>query len=152
MKKNLHHSKYQNEIRERINSLKPDSKNIWGKMNAAQMLMHCAKILEVPNRKIILPEINFIFKAIGITTKKEMKILNNGIPPNMPTFKAVKVDYDCKFEESKLYLLNTIEEYLKNVSENNLPNEHELFGKMTKYDWGFMQYKHLNHHLKQFNV
>ena len=25
-------------------------------------------------------------------------------------------------------------------------------GKMTKFDWGFLEYKHLHHHLKQFNV
>jgi len=27
-----------------------------------------------------------------------------------------------------------------------------FFGEMKEKDWGFMEYKHLNHHLKQFNV
>jgi len=27
-----------------------------------------------------------------------------------------------------------------------------LFGKMEERDWGFLEYKHLDHHLKQFNL
>ncbi len=121
-------------------------------MNVAQMLCHCNKVLKVPLRKIVLPKTNFLIYAIGNFTKFEMKIFNNGIPPNMPTFRKLIVEENCNFEESREGLMETLDEFIRISNENKLPEKHELFGKMTKKDWGFMEYKHLNHHLKQFGV
>src|SRR5215216_4928211 len=35
-----------NEVKQRIGHLTPDSKRVWGKMNVAQMLAHCAASME----------------------------------------------------------------------------------------------------------
>ncbi len=140
------------EIRTRISHLTENSERKWGKMNSAQMLRHCDRIIQISTGNIILPKINFIVKSIGIMTKKEMKIFNNGIPPNMPTFKTVIITENCNFEKSRESLIRTLEEFLMKVEQNNLLSEHALFGRMNKEDWGFMHYKHLNHHLKQFGL
>nr|WP_262908787.1 hypothetical protein [Chryseobacterium turcicum] len=121
-------------------------------MNVSQMLVHCDLILQIALKKIILPPINFLFKSIGIFVKREIQIFNNGIPRNMPTFKKVIVNFECNFEEAKNNLLKRLDEYQLASKQHILPNKHELFGKMKEKDWGFMEYKHLNHHLKQFNV
>ena len=152
MKKSLFNENDLAEIKVRISLLEVSAKSKWGKMNASQMLCHCDKILQVGLGKIILPKRNFIIKTIGIITKTEMKIFNNGILPNMPTFKEVKVFENCNFEKSRVDLLTTLDEFLEKSEKGNLLSHHELFGKMTKYDWGFLEYKHLNHHLKQFGI
>ena len=121
-------------------------------MNASQMLSHCDKVLKVPLGKVVLPKTNFLIYFIGNLTKIEMKIFNNGIPRNMPTFKKLVVEENCNFEESRANLLKSLDEFIKISSENKLPDKHELFGKMRKYCWGFLEYKHLNHHLKQFGL
>lgn len=121
-------------------------------MTVSQMLRHCSYVLQVPLKKTELPPINFIFKLIGIFTKKEMQIFNNGIPQNMPTFQKLIINFDCDFNDEKQNLLKTLDEYRKAFESGNLPDHHVLFGKMTKKDWGFLEYKHLNHHLKQFSV
>ena len=41
MIKNIFDKEISTEIIERISKLQPDTKNIWGKMNGAQMLAHC---------------------------------------------------------------------------------------------------------------
>lgn len=121
-------------------------------MNASQMLKHCDLVLKVALGKVELPEINMLFKTIGMATKIEMQIFNNGIPRNMPTFQKLIVNFECDFDESKTNLLNTLKGF-RTASENkDLPDRHRLFGKMTEEDWGFLEYKHLDHHLKQFNV
>ena len=140
------------EIQRRILELKEDAKAKWGKMNSAQMLCHCDKVLKVAIGKLILPKTNFFIYYIGNLTKWEMRIFNNGIPPNMPTFKKLVVEEICNFEECRENLLKTLNEFIRISSENKLPERHELFGKMTKKEWGFMEYKHLNHHLKQFGL
>ncbi len=89
---------------------------------------------------------------IGITAKKEMWLFNNGIPHNMPTFQKLIVNFECDFEMARKTLLQTLKDYLEVYNNNQLPENHALFGKMKEKDWGFLEYKHLDHHLKQFNV
>jgi len=116
------------------------------------MMRHCNYVLQVPLQKIELPEINRLFAMIGKITKWEIQIFNNGIPRNMPTFQKLIINFDCDFEEEKENLLKTLDEYRICFENNNLPDHHVLFGTMKEKDWGFLEYKHLHHHLKQFNV
>ncbi|MFC7345145.1 DUF1569 domain-containing protein [Chryseobacterium zhengzhouense] len=150
--KSLHKENDFNEMKIRIARLSEDSKRKWGRMNTAQMLCHCNLILQIPLKKIELPEINILFRTIGICTKKEMQIFNNGIPHNMPCFRKVIVNFECDFEQEKTKLLKTLDEYQEAFRRNQLPGRHVLFGKMTEKDWGFLEYKHLDHHLKQFSI
>ncbi|MDQ0781736.1 DUF1569 domain-containing protein [Chryseobacterium sp. W4I1] len=152
VKKSLHDTVYFEEIIDRISLLTENSSRKWGKMTASQMLKHCDLVLKVALRKVELPAINILFKTIGMVTKIEMQVFNNGIPSNMPTFQKLIVNFECDFDESKTNLLNTLNEF-RTASENkDLPDHHRLFGTMTEKDWGFLEYKHLDHHLKQFNV
>ncbi|WP_367269084.1 hypothetical protein [uncultured Chryseobacterium sp.] len=48
--------------------------------------------------------------------------------------------------------MKTLDDYLMYFKNGSLPDHHVLFGKMQEKDWGFLEYKHLDHHLKQFDV
>ncbi|MEG0928908.1 DUF1569 domain-containing protein [Chryseobacterium sp.] len=152
VKKTLNHPIYFEEIIERISKLSENTHAKWGEMNVSQMLKHCDLVLQVALRKIELPPIGIFYKAIGIVTKMEMYVFNNGIPRNMPTFQKLIVNFECDFDESKTNLLKTLEEFRAACENKKLPDSHRLFGNMTEKDWEFLEYKHLNHHLKQFNV
>ncbi|WP_047444059.1 DUF1569 domain-containing protein [Chryseobacterium sp. JAH] len=152
VKKSLHNRTDLEEIVTRISKLSQSSQRKWGRMEVAQMLTHCELILQVPLKKVVLQKPNFILRAIGILTKKEIQIFNNGIPPNMPSFQKLIVNFECDFEVAKKNLLNTLNDYIKAYENHLLPDDHALFGKMKEQDWGFLEYKHLNHHLKQFYV
>lgn len=121
-------------------------------MDVRQMLKHCDLVLQVALKKIELPRIHSLFETIGKVTKKEMYVFNNGIPRNMPTFQKLIVNFECDFDESKTNLLKTLEEFRTACENQQLPDSHRLFGNMTEKDWKFLEYKHLDHHLKQFNV
>lgn len=152
VKKTLNNPIYFEEIIERISKLSKNTPRKWGKMDVSQMLKHCDLVLQVALRKIELPPINILYEAIGIVTKMEMYVFNNGIPRNMPTFQKLIINFECDFDESKTNLLKTLEEFRTAYKDKKLPNSHRLFGNMTEKDWGFLEYKHLNHHLKQFSV
>ncbi len=152
VKKSLHNSRDFDEIVIRIAQLSENSKKKWGRMEVAQMLTHCELILKVPLKKIILPKTNFAIRIVGILTKKEIQVFNNGIPHNMPSFQKLIVNFECDFEAAKMNLLKTLDEYVNAYELHQLPDDHVLFGKMNEQDWGFLEYKHLNHHLKQFYV
>lgn len=150
--KSLHNEKDFTEIIERIHRLSENSQKKWGRMNVSQMMLHCDKILQIALQKIELPPIGLLFRTAGILTKYEISLFNNGIPRNMPTFKKVIVNFECDFSHSQRNLLKRLEEYNDMYRNHQLPGKHELFGKMREKDWGFLEYKHLDHHLKQFNV
>lgn len=150
--KSLHNQNDFNEIKQRIAQLSENSERKWGRMNVSQMLVHSDLILQIALKKIILPPTNIVFKSIGIFVKREIQIFNNGIPRNMPTFKKVIINFECNFEEAKNNLLQRLDEYELAFKNHHLPTKHELFGEMKEKDWGFMEYKHLDHHLKQFKV
>ncbi|AYZ38166.1 DUF1569 domain-containing protein [Chryseobacterium indologenes] len=135
-----------------MSGLSGNSSAKWGKMNVCQMLRHCDLVLQVALAKIELPEINILFRVIGAVTKVEMYVFNNGIPRNMPTFQKLIVNFECDFDESKTNLLKTLKEFRVACENKKLPENHRLFGNMTEKDWEFLEYKHLDHHLKQFNV
>lgn len=137
---------------DRISKLSENSSGKWGKMNVSQMFKHCDLVLQVALGKIELPPINVLFETIGVITKIEMYVFNNGIPRNMPTFQKLIVNFECDFDESKTNLLKTLEGFRAACENKSLPGHHRLFGNMTEKDWEFLEYKHLDHHLKQFNV
>jgi len=138
VKKSLHNRIYFEEIINRISYLDENSPRKWGQMSVAQMLKHCDLVLQVALQKIVLPEINILFSAVGTLTKFEMQIFNNGIPRNMPTFQKLIVNFECDFDEAKQSLLRTLDDYWQAFENHQLANEHRLFGKMTEKDWGFL--------------
>ncbi|WP_228408223.1 MULTISPECIES: DUF1569 domain-containing protein [unclassified Chryseobacterium] len=152
VKKSLHNPEDFKEIINRISCLKENSPKKWGKMNVSQMMRHCSDVLLVPQKKVILPSIHSVFRWIGIATKIEMQIFNNGIPRNMPTFRKLIVNFECDFDAEKENLLKILCDYRHHFENGNLPLHHELFGRMKEKDWGFLEYKHLDHHLKQFGT
>ncbi|WP_294232083.1 DUF1569 domain-containing protein [uncultured Chryseobacterium sp.] len=152
VKKSLHHPTDFKEIKIRISRLHKNSPAKWGKMDVCQMMRHCSCVLQVPQNKLTLPPINKVFRMIGTATKIEMQLFNNGIPRNMPTFQKLIINFECDFDEEKQNLLKTLDDYLMYFKNGSLPDHHVLFGKMGEKDWGFLEYKHLDHHLKQFDV
>ena len=108
MRKSLHNLSDVKEIINRIHLLHENSPRKWGSMNVSQMMVHCAKILEIPNKNLQLKHPHFLIRLIGVVTKYELRIFNNGIPHNMPTFQEVIVNETCDFLESKKYLLTQI--------------------------------------------
>lgn len=136
------------EISSRINNLSEDSKANWGKMTVEQMLNHCQMPLNIILEKEdygVKPNwlINLLFKKSMYSDKLWRK--------NMPTAPAFKIKDDKNFEAEKSKIENLINE-LNTQRQRNDWQPHPAFGKLTKDQWGKMQYKHLDHHFRQFGV
>jgi len=146
--KNLFDPAVKQNIIDRINKLSPDSKAQWGKMNIGQMLAH----LQVPigvaegSRQI---KRTLIGRIIG-PLAKPMIYNEKPFKHHLPTDPSFIMHGQVKdFETEKNNLLAMINEF----SEKSIVNEvHPFFGKMTKEQWSKGTWKHLDHHLKQFDV
>ena len=136
------------EISLRLNKLNKDASATWGKMNAGQMLNHCQMPLNIILEKKdygVKPNwlINLLFKKSMYSDKLWKK--------NLPTAKGFAIKDEKDFETEKKAITDLINE-LNTQRNRNDWKPHPAFGAMTKEQWGKMQYKHLDHHFRQFGV
>ena len=136
------------EIENRINKLSNNSSSAWGKIDVAQMLNHCQFLL-----KIVLQKEHPKLKPNILSKLLFKKAMYNDKPwkKNLPTHPKLKVVDQKNFEKEKQELLELITEF-SNQRQKKDWAPHPMFGKFTSEQWGKMQYKHLDHHLQQFNV
>ena len=138
------------EINQRIDSLKPDAKRQWGKMDAAQMLAHCSNALEVTVGDKS-PKSTFMGKILGRLVKS---VITNEKPfkPNMPTDPSFIIPDSRNFEKEK-QRLKTLLTRVSTGGANTLQNrKHPFFGPLTPQEWSNSTVKHMDHHLRQFGA
>ena len=69
----------------------------------------------------------------------------------LPTAKFLKTKDQKDFSVEKENLVKLIDETYQHRDKTEW-NPHPAFGYFTAQQWGKMQYKHLDHHLRQFGV
>jgi hypothetical protein len=148
--KNLFDKDTYAEITSRINALTPNSQRMWGKMNAAQMLAHCKEAFKVPLSDKKMPRM-FLGLLMGWMIKAK---LYNESPwkQNLPTAPNFIIKDERDFDKEKMELSAMINQFYNAGPENVGKFPHPMFGYFTSEQWGKSMYKHLDHHLKQFNV
>jgi len=140
-----------NEITGRLESLQPGARRQWGKMTAAQMLEHTARAAEMATGKRPLKQA-FLGRMIGWIFRKdfvgEKPFTKNA--PTAPDFIVTAMDPDLTSGKARL---KTVLGELHALGEKGCDgNVHAFFGPMTGVEWGVTQYKHVDHHLRQFGV
>lgn len=138
------------EILRRVDSIQPGSQRQWGKMTPGQMLEHNARALAMaaggkPHQQALLGKmIGWMFKG-QFTGEKPFG--RNG--PTGPDF-VVRDEPD--FTSTKEKVKRLVSE-LHQLGEKGCDgNTHGFFGRLTGAEWGVTQYKHLDHHLRQFGA
>jgi hypothetical protein len=137
-----------NELLPRISSLKSNSKNEWGKMDAYQMLKHCTLSEEMFHGKKTYKRL-FIGRLFGALARNAILKNENPIKKNQPTHPEMRIKGRGDFESERtkwIQLLNAYSQF------TNLTFVHPFFGEMTKEEIGKYVYKHTDHHLRQFGV
>jgi hypothetical protein len=136
------------ELIVRIHSLDENNKAQWGKMNAYQMVKHGRLWEEMMQSNVNLKRV-FIGRLFGRLALKV--VLGNAKPlkqhtPTIPSLLIKEVQGD--FNKEKALWIAAIEKY---ANFDNPNFQHVFFGKLTKEQVGQMVYKHIDHHLRQFN-
>jgi hypothetical protein len=138
------------DILNRIEKLTPQSTALWGKMNVAQMLHHCNMALGTATGEVQL-KTPFFLKLMQPLIKKVV-MSNKPYKPGLPTAKEFIITTDKEFEAEKNMLLKRLHTFIENGEKDCDGRVHPAFGKLSAYEWGFSQWKHFDHHLKQFGV
>ena len=136
------------EIIDRINKLKPDTKHLWGIMDVSQMMAHCTVAIKITLGEI-KPQSNIFLKMLGKTFKKKI-FAAESFRKNSKTGKEFIITGNKIFEEEKPVLISYVKKFVENGFGIITTESHPFFGKLTVEEWDSLMYKHLDHHLKQF--
>jgi hypothetical protein len=135
---------------ERLARIRENQKPLWGKMSAAQMFAHCQAPLEVALGDKVLKRglVGILFG--GIARRQLLKPKPFG--RNMPTAPEFLVR-DWRDAERERVKLIELAQRLSSGGPAVLTTEpHPFFGALTAEEWSRLQWKHLDHHLRQFGA
>jgi hypothetical protein len=138
------------ELITRINKLNPDTKPEWGKMKASQMLAHCQVPLKVAIGESKLKR-GLMGLLFGKIAKKQLMKAED-FKRNLPTAPSFVVKDERVFEDEKNNLISLVKKVKDKGVASLTVNPHPFFGKLTENEWDTLQWKHLDHHLRQFGV
>jgi hypothetical protein len=147
--KSLFDPSHNQEIIDRINTLTPASEAQWGKMNASQMLAHCQPPLLVAFGELQIKR-NFLSILFGGMVKRMLVKDEKPFKRNSPTEKTFVIADKRDFEKEKNKLIELVQRFSKQGPAGIRKDPHPFFGKLTTQEWDVLQWKHLDHHLRQF--
>ena len=148
--KNIFDHMYTAEVLKRIDKLSPNSQPKWGKMDVAQMLAHCSSFQDIAMGNSFPPR-SWLGIIVG-RFAKQIIYNDKTLPHNMSTIPTILIADDREFDTEKEKLKQKIITFQNNGPEKCTTHPHPFFGKITSEQWGKGIYKHLDHHLKQFEV
>ncbi|MSR62158.1 MAG: DUF1569 domain-containing protein [Planctomycetes bacterium] len=137
-------------IQKRLQSLRPDSKAQWGKMDVAQMLAHSQVALKIAVGDMTLKR-GLIGLLFGRLAKKK---LTSPAPfgRNLPTALEFRVSDARVFAAEQAQLLELVQRFGTRGPAGAPKAPHPFFGPLTAAEWDTLQWKHLDHHLRQFGA
>ena len=137
------------DIYKRIESMQPTNMRQWGKMDIAQMLAHCnVPIEEAIGKTPLQDSSNFLSK----TLIKWVVLRKKPFGKNLPTVPTFVVTDERIFEKEKQRLLENVKIFYEKGQKHGEFAPHSGFGKLSKEDWGYLTWKHIDHHLQQFSA
>jgi hypothetical protein len=146
--KNILRHKDMQQLLERLNEVQPTSQPLWGTMTPAEMLWHLRSQLELALN--IRQQKNYKKTIVAFPPVRFLSLFVVPFPKNFKTTGAMNAKKHAQeindFDKEKEILLLRLQQTL--LAPQLKP--HPLFGKMNKYFWGRLIWKHTDYHLRQF--
>ena len=146
--KSLFDENVYNDVRQRLSNFTPQSERKWGKMTHGQTMHHCQGPLN-----IILEINDYGMKPNWFVKTFFKKSLYSDKPwrKGLPTAKFLKETEERDFKAEKEKLEALLDDFASQRDRTDW-KPHPGFGSFTKEQYGKVQFKHLDHHLKQFGL
>jgi hypothetical protein len=148
MPKTLWNESARQELVDRLDKLTPDTKPLWGKFNASQMVAHIGSSMrmatgELPTKSKNLP--------IRFTPLKQIIVYWAPFPKGAPTAPELLSREVTDWNENILDVKSRIQAFATRQLNAQWP-VHPAFGTLSPKAWGVLGYRHVDHHFRQFGV
>jgi hypothetical protein len=135
---------------QRISTLTPSDKPVWGRMTVGQMVCHVydsyrialgEKPVSVAPVRVPRPVYKWLALRLPMKWPK-------GVPTRPEVEQGVGGTAPAEFAADRAELLSVLARFCD--TNSNLSLSHPIFGEMTSEDWLRWGYLHADHHLRQF--
>jgi len=149
--KNLYDPARASEVKERLACLEPESPRLWGRMSAPQAVAHCSISMGWALGQICPPRL-FIGRILGTIVKPLVLRDDQPMRRNSPTSPDLIVADQRDLVRERDGLCARIDRFVAGGPGACTTNPHPFFGRLTPDEWAILMYKHLDHHLRQFEA
>ena len=136
-------------IRARIDHLAPRQKPLWGRMDAARVIVHLTAQLRAG-----LGEMECAPKKTPLNNwfMRRMIVYVLPWPKGSPTAPEFLTQPSATWDEDVAALRSAIDRFSARGEAGGPWSPHPAFGPLTTRMWGVLAWRHLDHHLRQFGV
>jgi hypothetical protein len=149
--KNLFEPVTAGELKGRIAQLRHDSERQWGVMNPAQAMAHCSGGMETAVGDRLAPRM-LLGRLIGKFVKPRALGNDKPLRRNSPTTRDLIVRDERILAVEQKRLCDLIDRFFVAGRQGCTTHPHSFFGHLTPEEWAELMYKHMDHHLRQFDV
>ncbi len=132
---------------ERLRRLHPQAKAAWGSLDAPRMLCHVADQM-----RVALGDLDSVPRHSFLTrTLVKLVVVHTRLEPprgKIQTAPEMLISKPGAWESD----LASCEQLAARVGAGGARATHPTFGPLTAEEWGKLCWKHLDHHLRQFDV
>lgn len=136
------------EVLERLGRLTPSRQPSWGRMSATRMVAHLNESLrmalgDLPTKSKRLP-----FRHPPL---KQLIVYWMPFPKSAPTAPELLAREPAAWSAEVESCRDLVERFAVEPRGREWP-EHPAFGRLSAHQWGVITYRHMDHHLRQFQV
>jgi Protein of unknown function (DUF1569) len=136
------------ELQIRIAKLTPASQPKWGRMSAPQMVIHLTDSIRMACGDLRVASKGGLLRYPPL---KQLIIYYLPWPENTPTAPELLARAPDNWATDLAELTTMIDRFATRDINGPWP-EHPVFGRLSGRHWGFLGWRHTDHHLRQFNV
>jgi len=136
------------EVRRRLASSPADRVARWGRMDAAQMMAHLANAMRMSLGDLPVREKRIFLRYPPF---KQLVLYVFPFPKGAPTARELIDRTPGDIDAERRDIDGLIERVAARSLDSPTP-AHPIFGPLTVRQWGFLGYKHSDHHLRQFGA
>jgi len=129
--------------------LQPGTTPRWGRMDASQMMRHCVEALRASLGEVRHQPLGRRLFHTGLAKYLIIRVLP--FPKGAPTSPELRITGPGDLDAERARLEELVGRYAA-PTEHGVRAEHPLFGVLTRGEWAELEYKHVDHHLRQFAV
>jgi hypothetical protein len=146
--KSLWQADARRELHERLAHLTPHQRAMWGKMNAAQMVVHLADAM-----RMTFGDLPVVSKGgpLRYPPLKQLLIYWLPWPQGVPTAPELLGRAPSSWTTDVSELDALIDRFGREDRKRAWP-AHPAFGRLNARQWGALGYRHIDHHLRQFGA
>jgi hypothetical protein len=132
----------------RLARLAADTPARWGRMRAPQMLAHLTQSMRMATGELAVKPKSLFIRH---TPFKQLIIYVLPFPKGTPTAPELLARTPEEWGSELSALRASIDAFTARPRELSWP-DHPAFGRLSPAQWGVLQYRHADHHLRQFGV